>query len=530
MSLAARLPRPQANSLQRAALELQGLAHSRRSSAGDIRPGEAAPDAASLPAQAVAPGAAVTALPARKSLRAKGFMATLVMLSYLVGSMAYVSVGRSRIDDSIQALQQVSKHEKALALAEASVNGVWVNVNQTGNAAAPEILIPPEVWQPMESCGTLLAALQEFDPAYALLERAIARSYTDLQAAPVHPNWIALAEALGRVAEDLEIRRRNLAERRDELTLAYQRQFDAVTLESLLLSLAGIAGVGILVAWFFARLTGDIGRLESHARQIVHGSRGVVLPVKREDELGRLMHAVNRMAADLDQRERQIELDGERHSHRDKMMALGALAAGLAHEVNNPLAVITGVAQDLSAPHGSVAAGRVAEAARLILAQAQRASQAARNLAELAAPQPTEFDWVDVNAMLGRVVQLMGYDKRYRHIVFESDLASDVPAVQAPGAAVQQVLMQMMSLGCDAMAALPRAARPARVLARQDGDAVEVRLEFPVRLDFTRAEVQRALLLSRAMIEPLGGRLAFDQDETPSLRIKLVWPVDPGSA
>jgi hypothetical protein len=59
---------------------------------------------------------------------------------------------------------------------------------------------------------------------------------------------------------------------------------------------------------------------------------------------------------------------------------------------------------------------------------------------------------------------------------------------------------------------------------------VQVQFEFPAQLDFTSADVQRVLLLSRAMIEPLGARLAFGQDSGPLLRIKLAWPADPGKA
>jgi two-component system, NtrC family, sensor kinase len=476
----------------------------------------------------VLPDAEPAALPVRKSLRAKGFIATVALMAYLLGSLVYVSIERARLYDNIQTLQQLSRHEKALALTEASVSGVVADLNQARHAILPQPTVPAEIRLYMEECAKLFAALGEFDPGYALLQRAIERSYTQLEAAPVAAHWTDLREALGRASDDLEIRRRSLVERRDDLTLMYQRQFDAVTVESLLLALLGIAVFGALVAWFFSGLTGDIRRLESHARQIVHGSRGVALPVSRDDELGRLMRAVNQMGADLDQREKQIAIDGQRRSHQDKMQAVGALAAGLAHEVNNPLAVIAGVAQELSPLEGSIPAQRIAESVRLILAQTERAARAARDLAELAAPQPTDFDWVDINAMVRRVLQLMGYDKRYRNIVFERDLAGDVPAVRAPGALVQQVLMQVMSLGCEAMAALPRSESLVRVLTRSRGAAVDMHLAFPVRLDLTDAEVQRVLLLSRAMIEPLGGRFALGQEAGPVLSVTLSWSVESG--
>ena len=69
-----------------------------------------------------------------------------------------------------------------------------------------------------------------------------------------------------------------------------------------------------------------------------------------------------------------------------------------------------------------------------------------------------------------------------------------------------------------------------RVLTRHAGAAAEVLLEFPARLDFGRAEVQRSLLLSRAIIEPLGARLAFRQEHGPRLQIKLAWPAGSGKA
>lgn len=469
--------------------------------------------------------AAPAPLKAYKSLRAKGLAATLGLMVFLLGSALFVAHERSKIYDSMQALQQLSRHDKALALAEAAVGSARVDVNLVSNAGNTGTVPPSDLALYMESCSRLFAALEEFDPSYALLERSISRSFSALVDQPVRANWIDLRESLGRAAEVLEIRRQQLALEREALTQANQRQYDAVTIESLLLSLAAIAVFGALVAWFFARLAGDIRSLEAHARHIVHGSRGVMLPVARDDELGRLMQAVNQMSSDLDEREKRIGIETERRAHEDKMLAVASLAAGVAHEVNNPLAAISGMAQALFTEDQAVPSGQVNAAAQAILDQSQRAAMAARNLALLAAPQPSEYDWVDFNALVRKVLQLMGYDKRYRHFRFEQSLAPGLPAVHVPASALQQVLMQLVSLGCEALAVQDAAGASVRVDTRTLTDGVGLDVCVPARLDFALPTVQRVMLLAQSNMESLGGRFHLSQDASPRLTMSLTIPV-----
>ncbi len=461
----------------------------------------------------------------RDSLRGKGALATFLLFAYLVGSAWYLDSERGKILEAVAALDLLARHERAVALTEASVNRTLAEVDVGSfRASAPDPARPADGAPALASSVHWFDALDEFDPGYARLQRALVRASQGLAEKPLQDDWIALRETLVRTADELEIRRATLTEQREAMTLVYQRRYDAVTLDLLLLAGVGLVLFGSAAAWFFARLAGDIARLEAHARRIVRGTRGVALEVRRADELGHLMRAVNRMAIDLDEREKQIELDNERRAYRDKMASVGALAAGIAHEVNNPLAAIAGAAQALRGAAEPMTPRQLDAPTALILAQAERAARAARQLAEAAAPEAAEPDWIDLNALLRRMIHLIGYDRRYRQLRIETSLDLGLPAVRTAGDALRQVLMQIVSVACDALVAAGQSGATLRLATGRNGSEPTLQLTLPPVLDVNRHELQRTLAICRAMIEAQGGRIALHQDDAALLRIQLSLP------
>src|SRR6185369_5252581 len=96
---------------------------------------------------------------------------------------------------------------------------------------------------------------------------------------------------------------------------------------------------------FFRGLAVDVERVRRHATRVLRGEPSSKLVHKRKDELGLLMDAVNSMQDELARRESELELTRQQSFHKEKMAAVGSLAAAVAHEINNPLAAIVGVAQ-----------------------------------------------------------------------------------------------------------------------------------------------------------------------------------------
>jgi signal transduction histidine kinase len=149
-------------------------------------------------------------------------------------------------------------------------------------------------------------------------------------------------------------------------------------------------------------------------------------------------------------------------------------------------------------------------------------------LADAAAPHPAERDWVDLNALVRRVVQLMGYDRRYRRLAFDTDLDTALPAIRTVGDAVQQTLMQMISLACDALSALDTPEQRVCIRTRHDDERLEVQIVIASALDFELEHVRRGVLLARAIVEPLRGQLAFDQAPAGGSQISLSFPARSG--
>jgi PAS domain S-box-containing protein len=136
-------------------------------------------------------------------------------------------------------------------------------------------------------------------------------------------------------------------------------------------------------------------------------------------------------------------------SQADKLSSIGLLAAGVAHEVNTPLAVISSYAQMLGKQlQADPQKGPLLEK---ITRQTFRASEIVNNLLNFSRTSGTEFGDVDVNRVVTDTLALLEHQFRTAHITVQDELAREIPLIQGNTGRLQQVFLNLFLNAKDAM-------------------------------------------------------------------------------
>ena len=146
--------------------------------------------------------------------------------------------------------------------------------------------------------------------------------------------------------------------------------------------------------------------------------------------------------------EQELHHQSEARYQRDKLADMGTLLAGVAHELNNPLAVVMGRAQLLSDSfRGEPVSGQLDQ----IVKAAERCSRIVRNFLALARQHPQERQPVQLNLTVNEAVELLAYPLRVDNVEVRCKLANDLPLLWADPHQLHQVIVNLITNAHHAM-------------------------------------------------------------------------------
>ena len=216
--------------------------------------------------------------------------------------------------------------------------------------------------------------------------------------------------------------------------------------ESLLVAVTLIdAGLVLLFGvLYLRRVIGPLAELSARARQVASGDLQVPplrLPGRR-DEIAQLCEDFSRMTESL----------RSQHEHlvaQEKLVTVGRLAAGVAHEIGNPLAAILGYTELL---RSSSAATNASELTDRIRQQIERIQRIVSDLLAYARPISPVREPVSLQQAVAGALSLLTPQQRFSAVQVELKLPLDLPPCRARSDRVIQVLINLLLNAADAMA------------------------------------------------------------------------------
>ncbi|MBE7448411.1 MAG: PAS domain-containing protein [Kofleriaceae bacterium] len=157
----------------------------------------------------------------------------------------------------------------------------------------------------------------------------------------------------------------------------------------------------------------------------------------------------------------------------ERLATVGQLAAGIAHELRNPLASISGSVELLARTPAVADDDRALMA--IVVREIERLDQLIRDLLEYASPRPRTLVQVDVAALLAEVVQVMRQDRATADVELRTELPDAPLVLTADPGQLRQVVWNLCRNAAEAAAAGP--AGPGTVTVRARGDAIGVTIE-----------------------------------------------------
>lgn len=202
------------------------------------------------------------------------------------------------------------------------------------------------------------------------------------------------------------------------------------------------AAIGYVIA---RSISTPINRFIKGAKEIAFGNLNQYIELDSKDEIGKLASAFNTMAEEL---KKMHQMEAELRK-LDRLSALGQLAAGVAHEVRNPLGIIKNSAQILRG--SSLGEARRKEILNFIVEESDRINKVIDNFLQFARSPKMKKEKIEINSVIDRTVRLVGDTLAKNKIEVEKDYTDLIFSVHADPSQLQQLFLNLILNAIEAM-------------------------------------------------------------------------------
>ncbi|HXC35653.1 MAG TPA: ATP-binding protein [Candidatus Acidoferrales bacterium] len=227
-----------------------------------------------------------------------------------------------------------------------------------------------------------------------------------------------------------------------------------------LASLCAILIGGAVIWLLISKVTAPLRELRDSAEAVGRGDYSRRVPVHSTDECGELAATFNTMTenvrqsrAELEKTVETLKSTQEQLIQSEKLSAVGEFVAGVAHELNNPLAAVTGFAELLRESNIHTEYRRQLD---LVFKAAQRCQKIVQSLLSFARRHPVERKPVSANELVEAVLEIVAYPLRTSNVEVTTNLDPNLPMVMADGHQIQQVLLNIVNNARQALEAHQR--------------------------------------------------------------------------
>ncbi|UCH39250.1 MAG: GHKL domain-containing protein [Gammaproteobacteria bacterium] len=391
------------------------------------------------------------------SLQTKGMLAFVVLMIYAAGLTVFVLDQKEALIAEVEQLRSVYEHEGAVSQSDLATLRTLQNLRS-------QILVNNKDID-KESLRDQLALVRSLyeglpmrypggETTLLSLQGALDEAYIN----PTLASVSALRYRLQDAEEMLGQRIDQIREQQSSRVDGFRSHSNSVALAALVIGVLGLIAIGVTSGRFLKAISRDLKTLEIQTAAV--GKReglsadlpGSGLP-QRGDEIGKLSDALERMTVELEERERRTEIEREKYIHQEKTAAIGTLAAGIIHEIGNPVTSIAELVRAIrdndESPNPDHEEMRTNCDA--VLQNLERIVAIVRDVSEFSTCPSTERELLDLNQLIRTTYRLMRYDKRLLKVGCALELDRELPPVEGNEEQLIQVIMSMLVNAADAV-------------------------------------------------------------------------------